>query len=67
MGSTAYTTKVLITGANTGLGWQIAKKLPTEHNDYHIIMSGRKKDAIEKAKQSRTFNLRGSPTSSPSC
>lgn len=49
MGQPAYTTKVLITGANTGLGWQIAKKLATEHKDYHIIMSGRRKDAIEKA------------------
>jgi len=49
MGSAAYTTKVLITGANTGLGWQIAKKLATEHKDYHIIMSGRNKSAIDKA------------------
>lgn len=49
MGSTAYITKVLVTGANTGLGWQISKKLATEHKDYHIIMSGRNKDAIEKA------------------
>jgi NAD(P)-dependent dehydrogenase (short-subunit alcohol dehydrogenase family) len=49
MGSTAYTTKVLITGANTGLGFQIAKKLATEHKDYHIILSGRNKDPIEKA------------------
>ncbi|KAB5551418.1 hypothetical protein GE09DRAFT_1204345 [Coniochaeta sp. 2T2.1] len=48
MASTAYTTKVLITGANTGLGWQISKKLATERRDYHIIMSGRNKDAIEK-------------------
>ncbi|OIW34393.1 short chain dehydrogenase [Coniochaeta ligniaria NRRL 30616] len=49
MGSTAYITKVLVTGANTGLGWQISKKLATEHKDYHIIMSGRNKEAVEKA------------------
>jgi NAD(P)-dependent dehydrogenase (short-subunit alcohol dehydrogenase family) len=49
MASTQYVTKVLITGANQGLGWYIAKKLATEHSDYHIIMSGRRKDAVEKA------------------
>lgn len=49
MGPAAYTTKVLITGANTGLGWQMAKKLATEHEHYHIIMSGRRRDAVEKA------------------
>lgn len=49
MGSTAYTTIVLVTGANTGLGWQISRKLATEHKDYHIIMTGRNQAAIERA------------------
>lgn len=44
-------TVVLVTGANQGIGFEIAKKLATEHKDYHVIMAGRRKDAIEDAAQ----------------
>lgn len=45
------TTIVLVTGANQGIGFAIAKKLATEQKDYHIIMGGRRKAAIEEATQ----------------
>ena len=34
-------TIVLISGANQGLGFEIAKKLATEHQDYHILLGSR--------------------------
>ncbi|KAK3943615.1 short chain dehydrogenase [Diplogelasinospora grovesii] len=50
MGSIApYTTIALVTGANQGIGFEIAKKLSTEHKDYHVIMTGRRKDALDEA------------------
>lgn len=42
-------TIALVTGANQGIGLAIAKKLASEQKDYHVIMAGRRKDAIEKA------------------
>ncbi|KAK0748155.1 hypothetical protein B0T21DRAFT_380053 [Apiosordaria backusii] len=47
-----YTTIVLITGANQGIGFEIAKKLATEHKDYHVIMTGRRQAPLEQAVQS---------------
>ncbi|KAK3394313.1 hypothetical protein B0H63DRAFT_385374 [Podospora didyma] len=49
MASEDYTTIVLITGANGGIGFETAKKLGAEHSDYHIIVSGRRKDAVDEA------------------
>ncbi|KAK0618368.1 hypothetical protein B0T17DRAFT_335899 [Bombardia bombarda] len=49
MASTPSTTIVLVTGANQGIGYEIVKKLGTEHSDYHIILSGRRKDAVDEA------------------
>lgn len=42
-------TIALVTGANQGIGFEIAKKLATEHEGYHVIMTGRRKEAIEEA------------------
>jgi NAD(P)-dependent dehydrogenase (short-subunit alcohol dehydrogenase family) len=42
-------TIVLITGANQGIGFEIAKKLGTDHHDYHIIVTGRKAQAVDIA------------------
>lgn len=44
-----YTHIVLVTGANQGIGFEIAKKLATEHADYHIILSGRRPSAVDEA------------------
>lgn len=44
-----YTHIVLITGANQGIGFETAKKLATEHADYHIILSGRRASAVDDA------------------
>lgn len=43
------TTIVLVTGANQGIGLAIAKKLATQQKGYHVIMTGRRKNAIEEA------------------
>ncbi|KAL0941690.1 short chain dehydrogenase [Colletotrichum truncatum] len=42
-------TIALVTGANQGIGYEIAKRLSSENPDYHVYMTGRRKDAIEKA------------------
>jgi len=42
-------TVVLITGANQGIGFETSKKLAAEHEGYHIIMAGRRKEAIDEA------------------
>jgi NAD(P)-dependent dehydrogenase (short-subunit alcohol dehydrogenase family) len=43
------TTIVLVTGANQGIGFEISKSLAAKHPDYHVIMAGRRKEAIEEA------------------
>ncbi|WYZ37739.1 hypothetical protein EsH8_II_001245 [Colletotrichum jinshuiense] len=45
----ANPTIALVTGANQGIGFEIAKRLASEFPDYHVYMTGRRKDAIEKA------------------
>ncbi|KAF9876402.1 hypothetical protein CkaCkLH20_06345 [Colletotrichum karsti] len=47
--ASSETTIALVTGANQGIGYEIAKRLASEHPDYHVYMTGRRKDAIEKA------------------
>jgi NAD(P)-dependent dehydrogenase (short-subunit alcohol dehydrogenase family) len=44
-----YSHIVLVTGANQGIGFEIAKKLATEHADYHVILSGRRAPAVDDA------------------
>jgi len=46
---TAHTDIVLVTGANQGIGFETARKLAAEHEGYHVIMAGRRKDATEDA------------------
>ncbi|KAK1561598.1 short chain dehydrogenase [Colletotrichum navitas] len=42
-------TIALVTGANQGIGFEIAKRLSSEHPDFHVFMAGRRQDAVEKA------------------
>lgn len=42
-------TIALVTGANQGIGFEIAKKLATEQEGYHVIMTGRRREAISEA------------------
>jgi len=49
MAAILYTHIALITGANQGIGFETAKKLATEHDDYHVILTGRRKDTIDDA------------------
>ncbi|KAF4994947.1 hypothetical protein FDECE_12949 [Fusarium decemcellulare] len=43
------TTIVLVTGANQGIGLETSKRLATEQPNYHIVMAGRRQQAIEEA------------------
>lgn len=47
----ANQTIALITGANQGIGYEIAKKLGIAHKTYHVIIAGRRKDAVDEAVQ----------------
>ena len=49
---TASTTVVLITGGNQGLGYEAIKQLVAKHPDWHIILSGRRPDAVKEATES---------------
>lgn len=42
-------TIVLVTGANQGIGYEIAKKLGKDHEGYHVLVAGRRKEAVEEA------------------
>ncbi|KAF4841867.1 Short-chain dehydrogenase/reductase tropE [Colletotrichum siamense] len=46
---TTNKTIALVTGANQGIGYEIVKRLASENPDYHVYMTGRRKDAIEKS------------------
>lgn len=46
---TPETTIVLVTGANQGIGFTTAKSLASEHKDYHVILAGRRSDAVNEA------------------
>ncbi|KAK3988097.1 hypothetical protein QBC44DRAFT_371423 [Cladorrhinum sp. PSN332] len=53
---------VLITRADESLGFDIANKLASDHRDYHIIMSGRKKEALDhsvQALRSKGYSVEG--------
>ncbi|KAF6840303.1 short chain dehydrogenase [Colletotrichum plurivorum] len=52
----ADTVYALVTGANQGIGYEIAKRLATEHPNYHVYMTGRRKDAIDKAAAQLQFS-----------
>ncbi|KAF9769366.1 hypothetical protein IL306_013228 [Fusarium sp. DS 682] len=59
---TPDTTIALVTGANQGIGFEIARKLASENKDYHVIVSGRRPDAIQEATSSlQTQGLNVSP------
>ncbi len=49
MASAPYIQIALVTGANQGIGFEIAKQLTTEHKDYHVIMAGRRQEAVDEA------------------
>ena len=49
MGAATPKTIALVTGANQGLGFEIAKKLSLENEGYHVIMAGRRKEAVDEA------------------
>jgi len=52
MDSTATpSTVVLATGANQGVGFEIAKKFAAAQVGYHVITAGRRKGAVEEAAQ----------------
>ncbi|KAK2009735.1 short chain dehydrogenase [Colletotrichum eremochloae] len=42
-------TIALVTGANQGIGYEISKRLSSEYPNFHVLMAGRRHDAIEKA------------------
>ncbi|KAK2044216.1 short chain dehydrogenase [Colletotrichum somersetense] len=42
-------TIALVTGANQGIGYEIAKRLSSEYPNFRVLMTGRRQDAIEKA------------------
>ncbi|KAK7402669.1 hypothetical protein QQX98_011577 [Neonectria punicea] len=50
-------TVVLVTGANQGIGLEIVKKLTAENPDYHVILSGRRPDAVKEA--AAPFQIKG--------
>ena len=50
-------TIVLISGANAGIGFEIAKKLPSENPTYHILMGSRSLSKAETAISSLPANL----------